>query len=211
MSAISQPNHPARLIWLFGATLLVTGIIGGAAAALAFMVQDQRGHFSDVRGAIGPGGQVQAPEGLVIVIPVDDAKQFREFTGFTPFVPKAVPHNTIPTPKYAVSQPDADGNRTGRVAFSPKPGAATEGITGPIVVLVESPGAPAPGAELGQLKRIDGDSTRAIIATLPCGDLTLEMQLFFGPDAPAGEELITPYMQTVATQFLAELQGACDS
>jgi hypothetical protein len=210
MTAISQPNHPARLAWFFGTTLLVTGIIGSAVVALSYVIQDQRGHFSQVAGVTYvPDGQLHAPDGLAFVIEVDDAKQFREFTGFAPFVPKRVPRNTDTKPVYVVSTADAEGHRTGRVAFSSKPGAETEGITGPIVVLAQAAGAPAPGTELGQLKRIDDDAARAIVATLACGDLTIDMQLYFGPEAQDGEEPITPYMKTVATQFLAELQGAC--
>lgn len=209
MTMIAQPNHPARLAWLFGATLLITGIIGAAIVAGVYVVQDKRGVFDDKRVMLVPDGQIQSGNGLEVVIPVDDPQTFREFTGFAPFVPKRVPRNTDGTPKYAVSMADADGNRSGRVAFSPKKDASTEGITGPIVVLVQSQGVPEDDGDLGQLQRLNDDSTRAIVATIGCGDLTLDMQLFFGPEAQPGEETVTPYMKTVASQFLAELQEAC--
>jgi hypothetical protein len=205
VNVLATPNHPARLISLFGSTLAVCALVAAAAGALLYLIDDQRG--AGTQTTVLPGN-IEAPEGLEVVIPVDDALALRDIAGFKPFVPKRVPSTTDTTPKFAVSQADADGRRTGRVAFGPKQGTDVDGITGPIVVLVEQPGDGGADAD-GSLRQLTAPNTRGIVSTIGCGELVLQVQLFFGPNPQAGDEIITPYMQGVARSFVDTLIEQC--
>jgi hypothetical protein len=204
MSILATPNHPARLLSLFGASAGLTALVALAAGALLYVIDDLRGGAP----ASFVMGNVTAPEGLEFVIPLEDEIEFRELAGFKPFVPERVPSTTDPVPHFAVSPADENGARIGRVAFSPKDGAAVDGITGPIVVVVQRE-MDAPDSADGGLRQLTAPNTRGITAQLPCGDLVLDVQLFFGPEAADGEPAITPYMQDVAASFVATVQEQC--
>lgn len=204
MSAWAQPNHPARLFGLFAATAAACGVIALAAATLFYLVDDIRAR--DDAPAAAP--RVLSEGDIEVVVPIENAQQFKDLTGFAPFVPARVPANTDTTPKYFVSQPDEQGRRTGRVAFTQRSGVDVDGITGPIIVLLQRPltDADAPAATL---KRITAGNGRAIVAEVGCGAALLELQLFFNPDPAPGEEPVTPYMRTTAEGFLASVQEQC--
>ncbi len=52
--------------------------------------------------------------------------------------------------------------------------------------------------------------TRALVATLGCGDLVIDVQMYFSPSAIAkGEELITPYMRDIARGFIDGIKAQC--
>ena len=211
MTVISQANHPARLAAIFFGTIVAFGVVLTAAlsAYLVWLDIDARttGDLATIDGADGSGA-VQSPEGLIVVIPAENPAEFEALAGFPPFVPDHVPSSTEPTPVYAVTQPDANGFRVGRVAFSAK-NEAVDGITGPVIVIGEAHGRPGDGVD-GELKRIS-NGARALVATLGCGDLVIDVQLYFSPaELAPGEELITPYMRQIATGFIDGIKGQCE-
>lgn len=209
VTVLTQPNHPARLAALFAGALGACSVIALAAYATAWMWHDRRGEprISRVAGiSASPADHVKAPEGLMIVIPVDDAAQFKELTGFAPFIPKRVPSSNEPAPKFAVTQPDETGARIGRVAFSAKRDSLHDGVSGPVIVISQARDKASEGVD-GVLKRMT--STRALVATLPCGELVLDVQLYFSPEPAAGEEVVTPWMRSVGEGFVGELKEQC--
>jgi len=207
MSVLTQPNHPARLFALFAATLAAVGVFASAIYAGTYVWQDlTSGSDSPAAAAVAPPG-VDTPEGLVVLIPVDDAAAFKAATGFAPFVPERVPAGTDAVAKFAVTQPDENGRQLGRVGFSSKRGYEKEGISGPVVVVAEGKGKPGAGVD-GELKQLAGG--RALSATFACGDLVLDVQLYFGPDIANGEAAITPYMREVASSFVSDIRDQCD-
>jgi hypothetical protein len=209
MTALARPNHPARLAALFVGTAAAVALIAAAAASLYLVVQDQR--ETRVSGVAGvsdvPDSNITAPEGLIVVTQVDTPEQFEELAGFAPFVPDKLPASTDTTPKFAIAQPDENGLRVGRVAYSAREGALTDGISGPVIVIGQAKGAPGAGVD-GQLKRIVG-GTRALVATLACGDLVLDVQMYFSPEPQEGEPIVTSHMHGVATEFLDSIREQC--
>jgi hypothetical protein len=209
VNVLETPNHPARLLSLFASTVAFCALVGAAIGALLYVVNDaRRGGAGGAAPAPLSDGGVQAPDGLEVVRIVDSAGEFEELTGFAPFVPERVPATTGPMPNFAVSQPDAEGHRAGRVAFSINTGRDVDGITGPIVVIVQSDHV-SYGDDGGALRQLTQPDTRGIVSALSCGDLSLEVQLFFGPNAADGEPVITPYMQEVARDFVARVREQC--
>jgi hypothetical protein len=116
MSVITQSNHPARLLTMFGGALAFAAIVASALYAAIWMVQDMRAPETVTR-TIG-SGDITASGGVQVVLPLESADEFEQLAGFAPFVPERVPANTIGDPKYAVTPPEAEGHRVGRVAFS---------------------------------------------------------------------------------------------
>lgn len=206
---MTQPNHPARLAAIFFGTIAGFGIVLAAALSLYLIVLDQRdAKISRIAGSsAAPAGNIEAPPGLIVVIPVENPRAFEDLAGFAPFVPKRVPSSSDPTPNFTVTQPDANGLRVGRVAFSAK-NEAVDGVTGPVIVIGEAYGKPGEGVD-GELKRIVSGA-RALVATLGCGDLVIDVQMYFSPSEIAeGEELITPYMRNVARGFIDDIKAQC--
>jgi hypothetical protein len=209
VSVLARPNHPARLSALFLATAAVCAVLATALYAGVWVARDITGDDAPAGVTLVPdASDIRAPEGLMIVVPVESKGQFRELTGFSPFVPTGLPRTTDAEPKFAVTPADEDGRRIGRVAFSARPGAEIEGITGPVVVLVQWPLAAGETPD-ETLKQITAGDARAVIAQLACRDLGMEMQLYFGPPAGDGETPVTPYMAEVARQLLASLREEC--
>jgi hypothetical protein len=209
VSVLSQPNHPVRLLWLLAASLAATTIVAAAALALLYVIDDVR--TNDVAGVSAvPSQSIDAPDGLVVVVPVEDAAQFEELTGFAPFIPSQLPASTDASRAVmSVTQPDEYGRRVGRVSYSAKPD-PVEGITGPVVVIVQAQGTPGEGVD-GQLKRLTSGNGRTLVATLVCGDLVLDVQLYFGPDIAPGEPFVTPYMRETAEEFVEGVKRDCAS
>ncbi len=209
MTVLAQPNHPARLATMFFATAAAVSLVAAAALSVYFIIEDQRDTaVSRVAGTSDiPDSNIQAPEGLIVVTPVETAAQFEELAGFAPFVPEQLPASTDTAPKFAVTQPDVDGFRVGRVAYSAREGWSADGISGPVIVIGQAHGTAGDGVD-GQLKRIVGGS-RALVATLPCADLVLDVQMYFSPEPLEGEEIVTPYMIDVATRFLDDVKAQC--
>lgn len=209
VTVLTQPNHPARLAALFASALAACGVIALAAYAAAWMWHDERSEERTSRVAgisASPADNVKAPEGLMIVIPVDSAGEFEALTGFAPFIPERVPSSNEPAPKLAVTQPDETGARMGRVAFSAKRDSLHDGVSGPVIVISQARGKAGDGVD-GVLKRMQ--STRALVATFPCGDLVLDVQLYFSPEPAAGEEIVTPWMRSVGEGFVGDLKDQC--
>jgi hypothetical protein len=206
VNVLSQPNHPARLLALFAASLAVTGVIAGAAIAMLYVVDDLRGG-NDAPSAASAPQHIEAPEGLVVVIPVADAKEFKALTGFKPFVPSSLPETTRGAPVMSVTQPDEEGRRVGRVSYSAKPD-PVEGVTGPLIVIIEAKGTPGDGVD-GELKRLTAGNGRTLVATLSCDDLVLDIQMYFTPDVAPNEPFVTPYMKTTAQSFIDSVKADC--
>src|SRR5262245_33731934 len=119
MTVWTAPNHPVRLVAMFAVTAAAASVVAAAVVSMLFIVHDQReSDANSIAAPVAPGGQVEAPNGLVVVRPVDSASDFEDLTGFAPFVPDVLPPASDPTPKFAVAQADAHGLRGGRVAFS---------------------------------------------------------------------------------------------
>jgi hypothetical protein len=207
MTVLARPNHPARLLALFAATLAAFGIVAAAVYSGAYVWRDLTAGSDTGHGVVDKPG-VEAPNGLVVLIPVDDAGAFKDATGFAPFVPQSLPDGTDATPKFAVTEPDANGKRLGRVGFSAKRGYEHEGIGGPVVIISEGQG--KPGAGIDATVRPLG-AGRALQSAFACRDLVLDVQLYFSPDVASGEVAITPYMQQTAESFVASLHTQCDN
>ena len=207
MTVLAQPNHPLRLAAIFCGTIAGFAVVLAAALAAHYVwLEETAKPANRVAGA----SSVQAGDDLIVVIPAENTQQFEELAGFAPFVPERVPASTDASPKFAVTQPDANGFVVGRVAFSAKPGAEVDGIGGPVIVIGEAFGTPGEGVD-GEIKRISG-AGRVLAATLGCGDLVIDVQMYFSPSTPAdGEELITPYMRDVARGFVDGIKEQCAS
>src|SRR5581483_9403091 len=206
--ALSARPRALRLsAWLFGSLAFFATVALAAYAAL-WVARDLRspGRSGEVAGAL-TAADLHLPPGLVAVQRVPDAGAFERLAGFPPFVPEAVPSTTKPQASLAVTLPDEQGRRVGRVGFSMTE-EAVDGITGPTIVLVEAPGAPGAGVD-GELKRITDGSGRALAATLPCGGLVIDVQLYFQPDPQPGEPFVTPYMTAVAQDFIDRVKQEC--
>jgi hypothetical protein len=206
--ALSTPNHPLRLLGILAAGIAFFAIVGGAIFAAVAIAGDLRSrHTSQVAGA-ALQRDVQVPAGMIALQRVNSAKEFEAIAGFKPFVPWYVPAGTQHDYTLSVSFPDDLGNRVGRVGFSPKDQPDDDGITGPMVILIEAPG--QPGADVdGELKRITSASGRALVATIPCRGLVVDVQLYFQPAPQPGEPYVTPHMQAVATEFLDAIKDQC--
>ena len=202
---LSQPNHPARLAAIFAASVAALGIIAAAAYAGAWIWRDLTSGASS--GAVATPS-IETGGGLLVLTPVEDAAAFEELTGFAPFVPRRVPEGTNPAPSFAVAPPSDDGSRLGRVSFGAVPGHESEGISGPVVVIEQGAGTPGAGVD-GALRQV-GDG-RALGAAFACGDLVLDVQLYFSPDDATGPEAITPHMQDVAVGFMRDILRQCES
>lgn len=196
---------------VFGASVLCFAVIGGAALALAWMVQDQRGaRSSTVLGASVTPRQsdLGLPEGVVALERAADAASFESMAGFAPLVPSYLPPHTRDDLSFSVTLPDDAGRRVGRVGYSAKDDGGEGGITGPLVVLWESPG-PAAGAADGTLQRLTTGTGRALASTFTCGALAVDVQLYYGPPPAEGEPYVTPGMTADAQRFVDTLRTQC--
>lgn len=205
MAALARPNHPVRLGAFFVSAALFASIVASAAGAAMYVYDDLRGGASSVTLA---ASDIRTPDGVQVVIPVEGRTEFEQVAGFAPFVPEQLPETTDGTAKFAVTPEDASGGRIGRVAFSARKDAEAGGISGPIVVIAQAQGRPGSGVD-GQLKQLTNGGTRAVVATMVCGDLVLDVQLYFGPAAAEGEPAVTPYMTAVAQEFVDGVRRQC--
>jgi hypothetical protein len=209
--ALSTPNHPLRLAGFLAASAAFFAIVAAAAYSAIYIVQDQRSaRVSEVLGAdVTPKqSDMHLPPGILAVQRVENEKEFKQLAGFKPFIPKDLPENTEHDLSLAVALPDDNGVRTGRVGFSPKQGADVDGITGPMVVLMEVQGKPGDGVD-GELKRVTSGNGRALVTTIGCRGLVIDVQLFFGPDPKQDEPYLTPYMTDTAQNFLDGVKKQC--
>jgi hypothetical protein len=205
--AVNTPNHPARLAAVLAASIGFFAIVGAAAYAAVWMVEDQRSSPVSQVAGISFTPDVQIP-GTIVLQRVHDAGEFEELSGFAPFIPSALPEQTQDQPTLSLTLPDDNGKRVGRVGFSAKDGVTTDGITGPLVVLIEAPGTPGEAVD-GMLKRVTSGNGRELAATLPCGDLIIDVQMFFGPDPTDGEPFVKPYMTATAQSFIDSVKAQC--
>lgn len=210
--ALSTPNHPLRLAGFLAASVAFFAIVGAAAYSVMYIVRDQRsGRVSEVLGAavVPKQSDLHLPAGVLAVQRVASEGEFRQLAGFKPFIPGDLPEHTQDDLSLAVALPDDNGVRSGRVGFSAKDGAtAADGTTGPMVVLFEVQGQPGEGVD-GELKRVTGGNGRALIATIGCRGLVIDVQSFFGPDPQPGEAFLTPYMTDTARRFLDGVKRQC--
>lgn len=206
VTVLARPNHPLRLVAIFAMSIAASVIIATGAYVLTWLVQDMRGAH-DTATVVAPVPNLTAPEGMVIVQPAKDAREFERLTNFAPFVPRELPEHTLPAPSFAATLPDSEGRRAGRVAFSAAEGVDVDGVSGPLVVLIEAEGAPGAGVD-GVLKQSTTVS-RLLLATLACRGLVIDVQMYFSPEAAAGEPAVTPYMRETAERFLASLHAEC--
>lgn len=209
--ALSTPNHPFRLAGFFAASLAFFAIVGGAAYAVTYIVQDQRAaRVSEVLGAeaVPKQSDLDLPEGVIAVQRVSTEEEFEALAGFKPLIPNELPEQTEHDLVLAVALPNDYGVRTGRIGYSSKEGADTGGITGPMVVLMEVRGLADDGID-GELRRVTSGNGRTLVATIGCGGLVIGVELYFGPDPQDGEAFLTPYMTDTAQKFLDSLKQQC--
>ncbi len=204
--ATSSPNHPFRLLSVLAASVAFFAILAGAALATIWMVKDQSAaHSGQVLGdAVAP----DLPPGLIAVQRVNSLKEFEQLGGFKPFIPMYVPGATQTDFTLSLTLPDDNGGRIGRVGYSSRDVADADGVTGPTVVLVETPGAPGPNSD-PSLQRIPGGNGRGLVATVACQGLAVDVQLYFGPAPQAGQPFVTPHMLAVAQEFLDGINEQC--
>ena len=207
--ARTTPNHPMRLAGLFGASLAFFAIVGGAAGALTWVVQDARSsHAAATITDVPTQAEMQLPPGVIALQRAADAGEFDLLAGFEPFVPKQLPDHTRDDPSLSVALPDGNGVRAGRVGHSSDDVAGDDGVSGPIVVLWETMGAPDASAD-GEFAPIPGKNDRVLVATVACRGLTLKMELYFHPPAAPGDPVVTPYMTDTAASFLDGVREQC--
>jgi hypothetical protein len=182
-------------------------IVSAAILTGIWLVEDFRStHTNQVLGA-GVGPNVDAPAGLVAMQRVNSLKEFEQVGGFKPFIPMYVPGSTETDFTLALTLPDANGNRIGRVGYSSKNIADADGIAGPTVVLAEIPG--APGAAADPTLHLLAGSGRALGATIACQGLAVSVQLYFSPAPAADQPAVTPHMTAVGQEFLDGLNAQC--
>jgi len=210
--AAPRPRPPLRLAGVLAVSLLFFSTVAGALFAALWVARDIRAtHESAVAGTVvePTQGDFNLPPGVIAVHRVADAAEFASYAGFAPFVPDAIPDSADASSlSYAVAFPDASGVRAGRIAYSAKDGAAVDGISGPLVVLAEARARPGASYD-GELKRLTAGTGRALAATLRCGDLVIDVQLYFTPAPAEGEPYLTPYMTSVAERFLDGVTRQC--
>lgn len=205
----TTPNHPLRLATLFGASVAFFAIVGSAAGAVAWVVQDARSsHAADPTTAVPTQADLQLPAGVIALQRAADAGEFKQLAGFKPFIPKQLPEHTRDDLSLSVALPDANGVRAGRVGFSSDDVAGDDGVSGPVVVLWETMGAPDTSAG-GDFEQIAGAKGRVLVTTIGCGGLTLKMELYFHPDPAPGEPAVTQYMSDAAASFLDGVRQQC--
>jgi hypothetical protein len=205
--AVSTPNHPVRLLGLLAASAAFFAIVGAAAYAAMWMIDDQRSSPVSQVAGVSFTPDVQIP-GAIVLQRMADAGEFEDLSGFKPFIPSALPEQTQDVPALSLTLPDENGKRVGRVGFSAKDGVTTDGISGPLVVLIEAPGTAGATVD-GELKRITSGNGRTLAATLPCGDLVVDVQMYFGPDPADGEPFVKPYMTATAQSFVDAVRREC--
>ena len=207
--ARTTPNHPLRLAALFVASLAFFAIVGGAAGAMAWVVRDLRSSNNTAPAATVPKqADLNLPPGVIALQRVANAGEFKQLTGFAPFIPNHLPEHTKDDLSLSVALPDDKGVRAGRVGYSASGVADPDGITGPVVVLWETKGTPD-GSATGDFAQIAGATGRVMVATIGCRDLTLKAELYFHPDPAPGELAVTPYMSDTAQKFLDGLREQC--
>lgn len=207
MIALSTPNHPFRLVSTLLASIAFFAIVGTAAFAVWWIIDDQRSS-SHTNQVLGSSFKPDLPSGLITVQRVNSIKQFEDLGGFKPFIPMYVPGSTQTDFTLSLTLPDDDGHRIGRVGYSSKDTADAAGITGPTVVLVEAPGTPGSNTD-PRLQRVTSGSGRALAATIGCQGLTIDVQLYFGPTPKDGEAFVTPHMLAVGQEFLDGINEQC--
>lgn len=207
--ARTTPNHPLRVAALFGASLAFFAIVGSAAGALTWVVQDVRASRSTAPITDVPKqADLNLPAGVIALQRATDASEFELLAGFAPFVPKKLPEHTRDDLSLSVALPDDNGVRAGRVGLSSDDVAGDDGVSGPIVVLWETKGAPDASAA-GEFAPLPGKSDRVLVATVACRDLTLKLELYFHPAAAPGDPVVTPYMTDTASSFLDGIKKQC--
>ncbi len=211
IASVSRPNSPPRLAGVLCASVVFFSIVAAAAFSVVYIVQDQRAihRVSEVAGAehIPTQADLGLPGGVIALQRVKDPGEFEAVLGFKPFIPKQLPDTTKSDLSLAITLPDDQGARVGRIGYSMSD-TAIGGITGPTVVLMESVGKPAADAS-SQLMRLTGGNGRALAATIACRGLVIDVQLFFGPAPQPGEPFLTPYMTDVARTFLDGVNRKC--
>jgi hypothetical protein len=203
---ISSPNHPLRLAAVLAASIAFFAIVATAAVAAVWMVEDQRSTRAGQ--VLGASVAPQLPPGLIAVQRVNSLKEFEQLGGFKPFVPMYVPGSTQTDFTLSLTLPDDAGQRIGRVGYSSKDVPDADGVTGPTVVLVETPGAPGANAD-PSLQRVTSGNGRALVATVACQGLAVDVQLYFDPAPQADEPFVTPHMLAVAQEFLDGVKEQC--
>jgi hypothetical protein len=205
--ALSSPNHPFRLLSVLAASVAFFAIVGGAIFAGVWIVDDLR-KPTFTNQVLGTSARPDLPPGIIAVQRVNSIKEFEALGGFSPFIPMYVPGSTQHDFTLSLTLPDDDGNRIGRVGYSPKDTPDADGIIGPTVVLVEAPGTPGRGAD-PNLQRVTTGNGRQLAATIGCQGLTVDVQMYFTP-APVGDQpFVTPHMLAVAQEFLDGLNEQC--
>lgn len=207
-----RPARPLRLLAVLAASVAFFAIAAAALYALLWVIDDLRdgGRTGQVAGIEYTPKQsdFKLPDGVLAVQRVPDEATFEQLAGFAPFVPADVPSTTSSQAVLAVTFPDDAGNRIGRVGFAARDDAAVDGVIGPLVVLMESPPGFGKDAD-GVLRRLTSGAGRALVATLPCRGLVVELQMYFQPDPRPGEEPVTPYMTSVGQRYLDNIKSAC--
>lgn len=209
ITARSQPDA-RRLAALFAASAGFFAIVAAAVYGALWVVDNERGGSAPVA-SVAPQVDLALPDGMIAVHQAADEREFRSLAGFTPFIPRRLPETTETTPVFAVTLPDAEGRRAGHILFDARDGIATDGITGPIVVLIQKPGTIVDGADdLAELRPMSASAGRGLVATIQCGGLVMDVQLFYSPLPEEGETAITPAMREQGDAFMSSLREECD-
>lgn len=212
MIVITARNQPdaRRLAALFAASAGFFAIVAAAAYGALWVADSER---DGARPAVQVAPQVDLalPDGMIAVQQVSDEAEFRSLAGFSPFIPRHLPDTTETAPVLAVTLPDSEGRRAGHVLFDARDGASVGGVTGPIVVLIQKPGTIIEGAdELAEPRPMSASAGRGLVATVQCGGLVVDVQLFYSPLPREGETAITPAMRAQADAFMSSLREECD-
>jgi hypothetical protein len=209
ITARSQPDA-RRLAALFAASVGFFAVVAAAVYGALWVIDNEREGGAHVA-EVAPQVDLALPDGMIAVQQVADEGEFRSLAGFTPFIPRRLPETTENTAVLAVTLPDAEGRRAGHILFDARQGVSTDGITGPIVVLIQKPGTIVEGAdELAELRPMSASAGRGLVATIQCGGLVMDVQLFYSPLPAEGETAITPAMREQGDAFMSSLREECD-
>jgi hypothetical protein len=178
--ALRHPDHPLRLAWLFAQALAASALVASAAYAALYVARDMRSAVRDAGGA-ATQPSFDVPAGLVVLIPLDDARAFARRTGFAPVLPASLPDGVAP-PRYFLERVPEGAPARGRIVYGSR---ASDAVR---VVMIETR---ADGMSGEEDVRAIGAGAPAFGATRICDGVRVDAQIYFAASDDPGAALQT--------------------